>query len=98
MVTRIQNIREAAKKTGKNIAILLDTKGPEIRTHNMVNGAIELKAGSSSIVSMTEVEGTPEKFSITYEGLIEDVEIGSKILLDDGLIGLEVEKLDKDKW
>src|SRR3954467_15837288 len=92
---RIQNIREAAKKAGENIAILLDTKGPEIRTHNMVNGAIELTAGSSSIVSMTEVEGTPEKFSVTYEGLIDDVEIGSKILLDDGLIGLEVEKLDK---
>lgn len=92
---RIQNIREASQKTGKNIAILLDTKGPEIRTHNMVNGAIELTAGTSSIVSMTEVEGTPEKFSITYEGLIDDVGIGSKILLDDGLIGLEVEKLDK---
>ncbi|WP_338451388.1 pyruvate kinase [Niallia oryzisoli] len=92
---RIKNIREAAKKTGKNIAILLDTKGPEIRTHNMVNGAIELKAGNSTIVSMTEVEGTPEKFSVTYEGLIDDVEVGSKILLDDGLIGLEVEKIDK---
>jgi pyruvate kinase len=92
---RIENIREAAKKAGKNIAILLDTKGPEIRTHNMVNGAIELTAGTSSIVSMIEVEGTPEKFSVTYEGLIDDVEIGSKILLDDGLIGLEVEKLDK---
>ncbi|MCQ6273427.1 pyruvate kinase [Bacillus sp. V3B] len=92
---RIQNIREAAKKTGKNIAILLDTKGPEIRTHNMVNGVVELTAGSSSIISMAEVEGTTEKFSVTYEGLIDDVEIGSKILLDDGLIGLEVEKLDK---
>ena len=42
MVQELQNIREAAKKTGKNVAILLDTKGPEIRTHNMVNGTIEL--------------------------------------------------------
>ncbi len=94
---RIKNIREAAQKTGKNIAILLDTKGPEIRTHNMTNGSIELTAGESTIVSMTEVEGTPEMFSITYEGLIDDVSIGSKILLDDGLIGLDVEKVDKDK-
>ena len=39
---RIQNIREASKMTGKTVAILLDTKGPEIRTNNMVNGAIEL--------------------------------------------------------
>ncbi|WP_338470482.1 pyruvate kinase [Niallia sp. XMNu-256] len=94
---RIKNIREAAKQTGKNVGILLDTKGPEIRTHNMVNGSIELTSGQSTIISMTEVEGTPEMFSITYEGLIEDVHIGSKILLDDGLIGLEVEKIDTDK-
>ena len=44
---RIQNIREAAKKTGKNVGILLDTKGPEIRTHNMENDSIELTAGTS---------------------------------------------------
>ena len=94
---RIQNIREAAKKTGKNIGILLDTKGPEIRTHNMVNGTIELTAGTSSIISMKEVEGTPEMFSVTYEGLIDDVHAGSRILLDDGLIGLEVDKIDKEK-
>ncbi|MBB6445690.1 pyruvate kinase [Bacillus benzoevorans] len=93
---RIQNIREASKKTGKNIAILLDTKGPEIRTHNMVNGAIELVSGSQSIISMKEVEGTPEKFSVTYEGLIEDVQPGASILLDDGLIGLEVTKIDME--
>ncbi|WP_374721299.1 pyruvate kinase [Peribacillus tepidiphilus] len=93
---RIKNIREAAKITGKQVAILLDTKGPEIRTHNMENDAIELRAGSNVIISMTEVLGTPEKFSITYEGLIEDVRVGSKILLDDGLIGLEVTKVDHD--
>ncbi|MGG1397850.1 pyruvate kinase [Bacillus salipaludis] len=92
---RIKNIREAAKKTNKTVAILLDTKGPEIRTNNMENGAIELKSGENIIISMTEVEGTPQKFSVTYAGLIEDVHVGSKILLDDGLIGLEVTKIDQ---
>jgi len=92
---RIVNIREAAKATGKTVAILLDTKGPEIRTHNMQGGSIELKSGENVIVSMTEVEGTVEKFSITYPGLIDDVHEGSKILLDDGLIGLEVTNVDK---
>ncbi|MEH6990139.1 pyruvate kinase [Cytobacillus firmus] len=92
---RIQNIREASAKTGKTVAILLDTKGPEIRTNNMVDGAIELRAGENIIISMNEVEGTAEKFSVTYAGLIEDVGTGSKILLDDGLIGLEVTKIDK---
>ncbi|EIJ79238.1 pyruvate kinase [Bacillus methanolicus PB1] len=93
---RIKNIREAAERTGKNIAILLDTKGPEIRTHDMENGAIELIAGQEIIISMNEVLGTPEKFSVTYQGLINDVHKGSKILLDDGLIGLEVTKIDHE--
>lgn len=92
---RIKNIREAAKKINKNVAILLDTKGPEIRTHNMVNGTIELEVGKNITISMNEVEGTPEKFSVTYEGLIDDVHPGSKILLDDGLIGLEVLEIDQ---
>ncbi|KYD19637.1 Pyruvate kinase [Parageobacillus caldoxylosilyticus] len=92
---RIQNIREAAKRTGKKVAILLDTKGPEIRTHDMENGSIELKEGSQFVISMKEVLGTPEKISVTYEGLIDDVVPGSKILLDDGLIGLEVVSIDK---
>ena len=92
---RIVNIREAAKKTGKTIGILLDTKGPEIRTNTMENGAIDLEEGSEIIVSMQEVVGTTEKFSITYPGLVEDVHPGSKILLDDGLIGLEVLEVNK---
>lgn len=94
---RIKNIREAAEKTGNTVAILLDTKGPEIRTHTMEGGAIELQEGSEIILSMKEVVGTPNKFSITYSGLIEDVHVGSKILLDDGLIGLEVISVDKGK-
>lgn len=93
---RIVNIRKAAEKTGKQVAILLDTKGPEIRTHQMENGTMELVAGDDIIISMTEVLGTKEKFSVSYEGLVDDVEVGSKILLDDGLIGLEVTKIDRD--
>jgi len=92
---RIKNIRVAAEKTGKKIGILLDTKGPEIRTNDMENGAIELQSGQECIISMKEVLGTPEKFSVTYERLIEDVHTGAKILLDDGLIGLEVISTDK---
>ncbi|MBD3109645.1 pyruvate kinase [Bacillus sp. AGMB 02131] len=94
---RIKTIREASEKTGKKVAILLDTKGPEIRTNDMENGAVELKTGANIIISTTEVLGTAEKFSITYGELINDVEVGSRILLDDGLVGLEVTKLDKEK-
>ncbi|MEP9852231.1 pyruvate kinase [Staphylococcus aureus] len=93
---RIDSIRKVSKKLGKTVAILLDTKGPEIRTHSMENGGIELEKGTEVIVSMTEVEGTPEKFSVTYDNLINDVDEGSYILLDDGLIELQVKRIDKD--
>ena len=91
---RIKNIREAVKITGKRVAILLDTKGPEIRTNDMENGAITMKIGDSVRISMTEVLGTNEKFSITYPELINDINVGSHILLDDGLIDLEVTDVD----
>lgn len=94
---RIRNIREAAAKLGKSVAILLDTKGPEIRTHQMQNGEIHLQAGSRLFISMEEVVGTQEKISVTHKGLIDDVQIGSNILLDDGLIALEVTNIDKQQ-
>ena len=92
---RIDSIREVSKRLGKTVGILLDTKGPEIRTHNMQNGVIELEKGNEVIVSMTEVEGTSDKFSVTYDNLINDVDEGSYILLDDGLIELQVKSIDK---
>ncbi|MEK4565887.1 pyruvate kinase [Alkalihalobacillus sp. FSL R5-0424] len=94
---RIRNIREASEKTGKTVAILLDTKGPEIRTQTLEGGVAELKAGQELIVSMKEVVGNCEKISITYPGLVNDVEPGSTILLDDGLIGLEVLEIGQDE-
>ncbi len=87
---RIQSIREASKIAGKTVAILLDTKGPEIRTHDFENGQAELKAGAEVVLSTKQVLGTAEKFSVSYEGLYDDVEAGSRILIDDGLIELEV--------
>ncbi|MGG1574958.1 pyruvate kinase [Fictibacillus sp. NRS-1165] len=87
---RIKNIREAAAKLGKTVAILLDTKGPEIRTQTLEGGVAELQAGEELVISMEEVMGTSKKISVTYPGLVDDVHVGSKILLDDGLIELEV--------
>lgn len=91
---RIQTIREAAREMNSIVAILLDTKGPEIRTHQMENDAIELVTGQELAISMKEVLGTNKMFSISYEKLIEDVQEGSIILLDDGLIELRVTSTD----
>lgn len=94
---RIKNIRQAAKKLGKTVAILLDTKGPEIRTGVLKDGVAEIEKGNTVYVSMdASIEGSAERISVTYPDLIHDVEVGSKILLDDGLIELEVTEVLKD--
>ncbi|SEO85408.1 pyruvate kinase [Amphibacillus marinus] len=94
---RIKNIREASERLGKTVAILLDTKGPEIRTGTMLDGKVDIVKGQMINISMDEtVLGTSEKFAVTYPQLIEDVSAGSKILLDDGLIELEVVEVLSD--
>ena len=91
---RMDLIREINKEKGTHVAILLDTKGPEIRTHLFENGGVELVAGQTVRVAMNEVLGTAEKFSITYPGLINDVVVGGTILVDDGYVELTVTELD----
>ncbi|WP_018921711.1 pyruvate kinase [Salsuginibacillus kocurii] len=92
--TRIKHIRAAAKEAGKTVGILLDTKGPEVRTRTMKDGGVELEKGQSLIVTPEDIEGTSERIAVTYEGLADDLNIGSKILLDDGLIELEVTSIE----
>lgn len=93
---RFNALKEARKITNKPVAILLDTKGPEIRTHDMINGSISLETGKIVRISMNEVEGTAERFSVSYPELINDVAVGSRILIDDGLVSLEVIEIDRD--
>jgi pyruvate kinase len=91
---RIDNIRQAAREVGKTVAILLDIKGPKIRTGLIANGEVELKEGARVTLTTEEVLGTAERVSISYKGLPEDVKPGSRLLIDDGLIGLTVEAVE----
>lgn len=87
---RIKNIRKAAEITNQTVGILLDTKGPEIRTGVLEKEEIMLEVDQTLRLSMEEMVGNENKISVSYPGLIDDVEIGATILLDDGLIALEV--------
>ncbi len=89
----IANIREVEKKIGRPIAILLDTKGPEIRTGTFEGGSVELTAGQTFTLTNRECSGTQEISHITYDKLHEDVHPGNRILIDDGLIELRVDKI-----
>lgn len=91
---RIERIRQVEKELGQTIAILLDTKGPEIRTGILREEQVELKTGEEIILTTEEVEGDASRVSVSYKGMVEDVHPGSTILVDDGLISLQVEKVE----
>lgn len=90
-LSRLEMLRKARKEVGRPIAALLDTKGPEIRTGVLEGGnKITLQEGDEITLTTEEVVGTKQKIYINYEHLHEDVKPGNAILIDDGLIGLEV--------
>ncbi len=90
---RMDMLKRIRKEEGKPIAILLDTKGPEIRTGLLKDGQkVQLVEGEKFVLTTEEIEGDNTRVSITYDGLVDDVVIGGKILIDDGLIELEVEE------
>lgn len=87
---RIVNIRKVSKELGIHTAILLDTKGPEIRVGKLKEEPIELVQDEKIILTTEEILGDKNKISITYANLPNDVRAGSTLLIDDGLIGLTV--------
>lgn len=87
--SKMEKIKKLRKELNKPVAILLDTKGPEIRTGDFQKRVI-LKTGQSFTLTTEECIGNEEKCSITFKNLPNDVEIGTKILIDDGLIELKV--------
>ncbi|MDF2725639.1 MAG: pyruvate kinase, partial [Paenibacillus sp.] len=82
---RIRNIREACQQLGKTVAILLDTKGPEIRTGKLKEDAYELVQDETIVLTTEELLGDNKRLSVTYKQLPRDVQVGSTILIDDGL-------------
>ena len=79
---------------GLPVATMLDTKGPEIRVRSFKNGHVTLQNGQLFTLTTDEVEGDEERVSITYTELPQDIAVGSSILIDDGLIGMQVERID----
>ena len=94
MVDRIKKVRE---ELDIPVAILLDTKGPEIRLKSFKNGKVMLKEGQTFTLCTDDVEGDDQMVSITYKNLPNDVNIGSRILIDDGLIELQVASIKNNK-
>lgn len=92
---RMDLVKKLRREAGKPIAILLDTKGPEVRVKNFKEGKAVLEEGQLFTLTVDEIDGTKDKVSVTYDRLYEDLETGMRVLIDDGLIEMRVEQVDR---
>lgn len=93
---RMDLVKKIREKLNKPVAILLDTKGPEIRTGNFDQPEVLLEEGQKFTITMNDVIGNKEICTVSYKGLANDVVTGDTILIDDGLVGLRVEEVNGD--
>jgi pyruvate kinase len=91
---RLKMIREVAARMNKNVGILFDTRGPEVRTGDLAEDKVKLLDGQDFILTTEPVMGTAQRVSVTYPDLHLDIAVGCLILIDDGLISLKVIKVD----
>lgn len=95
---RIRTLREEAQKLGIHLGILLDTKGPEIRTGTVPDAGVQLNIGDTFVLD-TDLStlGSEERVGVTYNELWKEISLGTHILLDDGLIDLKVVSVEEEK-
>ncbi|MFA5480645.1 MAG: pyruvate kinase, partial [Candidatus Muiribacteriota bacterium] len=96
-LNRVKMLKKVCKKTGKKVSLLMDTKGPEIRTGHFENGKISLEASNQVTLTTEDVLGNEKLIPVTYAKLPKVVIPGTEILLDDGLINLKVIKIIDNK-
>jgi len=95
---RIQLVKKLREKHNKPIAIILDTKGPEIRCGNFKDGIVELEENNSFVIDCgEEISGDENTCNISYKELYQDVAEGAKIMINDGLVALNVERVEEKK-
>ena len=87
---RVKIVKKVRREMNKPVALLLDTKGPEIRLGSFENGKIEINAGDRFILTTEECLGNRERVSVSYPGLPEVIKKDTRILIDDGLVELRV--------
>lgn len=91
---RMDTIKQVRQELDRPIAILLDTKGPEIRTGDFKSSEVMLKEGQKFTITMDDVLGDETICTVSYKGLVDDVKAGDRILIDDGLVELTVDSVE----
>jgi pyruvate kinase len=95
-LARMKLVRRLARELGTYVAIMFDTRGPDLRIGNLVRDPVELKEGDRISLSAKDCMGTPEKVSVNWPGLIGLLEPGDAVFLNDGMIELKVESRTAD--
>lgn len=95
-VAVVASVHEVRKMTGKNVAILFDTKGPEFRNGMIENDEVELVEGATIRVVKETVLGNKERISVNYPQAIDNLDVGSTILLENGLMKIQVISVEDD--
>lgn len=90
---RLERLKDVRERVGRPVAAMMDTKGPEIRLKNFKDGSVFLKSGQEFVLTMDDTLGDETHAGITYKELYKDVAAGTIILLDDGLISMEVKEV-----
>ena len=94
---KVKTLRALNEKLGTNVAFMLDTKGPEIRTGSFGDdqkNKVSFEKGDKITLTTRQIEGTKDILSVSYPGLPQDVEVGGHILIDDGLVDLLIDEID----
>lgn len=93
---KINTLKQVREALNKPVPLILDTKGPEIRTQTLINEPVELKKGNTFTLVAEDIDGDETKVSVTYKHLAKDLKVGATILIDDGLIELSVKQIVGD--
>jgi len=91
----IRRVRSAASRVGRSVGLLLDLQGPKLRVGEFQGGSVWLKAGVEALVTNRRVKGTADLIPAVYSGLMRDVAVGDRVLLDDGQLELRVVRKER---
>jgi len=89
----VEKVKAVREELGVPVALILDTKGPEIRIKKFANEVVQLQKGNKFTLTTDDIDGDETRVAVTYEGLPNDLSVGGRILLDDGLIELKVTEI-----
>lgn len=87
-------VKKVSREKGIPVALLLDTKGPEIRIKQFATGQVELKEGQEFVLTTRDIQGNEREVAVTYDNFHNELKPGNVVLIDDGLVKVRVEKIE----